>query len=184
MRTHEQIDEQRLDRRRIVADLVIARRLRPAQLQPVERRLAGNGRAFLVTARLELAGQHRQHRIMAQLVMVVQVLVAERQREDALADKRLHLMLDRCRPAGIHETAGKAADQPDRPVRQPQQKRAGIGGDSSTVKTDYDGAPFNRCKIKPFRYTLCLHRGIPLLKVSLCRRSIFLDSEPRCTSTV
>lgn len=32
VRAHEQLDEQRLDRHRIVADLVIARRLRPAQL--------------------------------------------------------------------------------------------------------------------------------------------------------
>ena len=44
MRVEEEIDEQRLDRRRIVADLVIARRLRPAQLQPVERRFAGQRR--------------------------------------------------------------------------------------------------------------------------------------------
>ena len=43
----EQIDEQCLDRRRVVADLVIARRLRPAQLQSVECRLAGHRRAVL-----------------------------------------------------------------------------------------------------------------------------------------
>ena len=60
------------------------RRLTPAEFQPVERRLAGHRRAFLVTARLELAGQHRHHRIMAQFVMVVQVLVAERGGDDAL----------------------------------------------------------------------------------------------------
>ena len=35
----EQVDEQPLDRRGIVADLVIARRLRPAQLQPIDTRM-------------------------------------------------------------------------------------------------------------------------------------------------
>src|SRR5260370_13866162 len=42
MRIQEQIDEQRLDGRRIMADLVIARRHWPAQFQPVERRFGGN----------------------------------------------------------------------------------------------------------------------------------------------
>lgn len=37
VRLQEEIDEQRLDRRRIVADLVVARRLGPAQLQTIER---------------------------------------------------------------------------------------------------------------------------------------------------
>ena len=41
VRVEEQIDEQRLDRGAVVADLVITRRLRAAQLQPVQRALAG-----------------------------------------------------------------------------------------------------------------------------------------------
>ena len=36
MRLHEEIDEKHLDRRRIVAYLVITRRFRAAQLQPVQ----------------------------------------------------------------------------------------------------------------------------------------------------
>src|SRR2546430_5946935 len=48
----EQIDQQMLDRHRAVADLVITRRLQLAQLQPVERRLAGHRRTFL-TPRLD-----------------------------------------------------------------------------------------------------------------------------------
>jgi hypothetical protein len=42
----EQIDEQRFDRCRIVADLMVARRLRPAQFQPVQRRLARDRRTI------------------------------------------------------------------------------------------------------------------------------------------
>jgi hypothetical protein len=41
MRLDEQVDKEVPDRHRIMADLVIARRLELAQLQPVERRLAG-----------------------------------------------------------------------------------------------------------------------------------------------
>ena len=98
VRLQEQIDEQRLDRRRVMADLVIARRLGSAQLQPVQRPLAGHRRAVRAPRR-ELAGQHRHHRVMAQLVMVVEVLVAERDAEHALADQRRHRVLDQLRPA-------------------------------------------------------------------------------------
>ena len=93
VRLQEQIDHQPLDGERIVADLVIARRLQPAQFQPVERRLAGHRRAILAP-RLKLAGQHRHHRIVAQFVVIVEVLIAKRNPEYPLADQRHHLMLD------------------------------------------------------------------------------------------
>ena len=46
MRLHEQIDEQPLDRRPVVADLVVARRLRPTQLQTVQCALARQRRTL------------------------------------------------------------------------------------------------------------------------------------------
>ena len=79
--------------RRIVADLVIARRLQSAQLQPVQRRLPGHRRAILAP-RLKLAGQHRHHRIVAQFVVVVEVLIAERDPEHPLAEQGHHFMLE------------------------------------------------------------------------------------------
>ena len=61
VRLQEQVDEEPLDGHRVVTDFVIARRLQSAQLQPVERRLAGHRRTILAP-RFELAGQHRHHR--------------------------------------------------------------------------------------------------------------------------
>ena len=77
MRVQEQVDHQPLDGNRIVADLVIARRLQPAQLQPVQRRLAGD-RCAVVASCFQLARQHCHHGIVAQFVMVVEILVTER----------------------------------------------------------------------------------------------------------
>jgi len=74
-RVQEQFDEQPLDGHRIVTDLM--RRLQAAQLQPVEGRLAGHRRAILA-ARSELAREHRLHRIVAQLIVVVEILIAKR----------------------------------------------------------------------------------------------------------
>jgi hypothetical protein len=52
--------------------LVAANRMTQV-VEPVEPRLAGHRRAILA-ARSELAREHRQHRIMAQLVVVVEIL--------------------------------------------------------------------------------------------------------------
>jgi hypothetical protein len=76
----QQGDEQRLDCRAVMADAVIAAWLaRGRVLQPVQR---------------ALASKHGQHRVMPQLVVVVQILVAERDAEHALADQGGYLVLD------------------------------------------------------------------------------------------
>ena len=67
--------------------------------------------------RLELAGQHRQHRIVPQLIVIVEVLVAQRQAEDALADQRRHRVLDQLGVAAVAEAGGKAIDQTGSPCR-------------------------------------------------------------------
>ncbi len=89
----KQINQQSFDRLRIVPDLVTGLRRRLAQFEPVERRFAGHRRTVLAPCH-KLAGQHRHYRVMAQIVMVEHVLVAQRDAEDALADQRCHLMLD------------------------------------------------------------------------------------------
>ena len=49
----------------------------------------------------------------AQLVVIVEVFIAQRQAEDALPHQRLDLVLDIARVAPIDEAGGKAADQPE-----------------------------------------------------------------------
>ena len=64
MPVEEQVDEQPLDRRPIVADLVVARgRTRRRVLETIEGRLAGQRRAA-GSAGAELAGDGGQHRVM------------------------------------------------------------------------------------------------------------------------
>jgi hypothetical protein len=150
----------------------------------VERRLAGHGRALLVTACLKLAGQHRQHRIMTQFVMVVEVFLAERKREDALST---NVFISCSINAGL-QASTKSTGPSRRPARSPalsaQQKRAGIGGDRSAVKSSHHDALFNSSKIKPLCATFCLHRELRNSMLSCCCKTTFYDSEPRCTSTL
>ena len=62
-------------------------------LQPVQCALARQRRRLIAIA-LELAPEHAQNRIAAQVVVVVEVLITERQAEHALPDQSQR-MLDR-----------------------------------------------------------------------------------------
>ena len=108
----KKVDEQRLDRRRLVADLVIAGGDRLGEFQPIERRLAGQRRAVLAPRR-ELARQHRHQRIMAKIVMVVEVFVAERDAEHPLSDERAHAVLDAV-PASASRQSRRRTARPGR----------------------------------------------------------------------
>jgi hypothetical protein len=58
-----------------VANLVVGRRLVRPQFEPVERRFAGHRRAVLA-ARDQLAGHHRDDRVVPQLVVIDDVFIA------------------------------------------------------------------------------------------------------------
>jgi hypothetical protein len=76
VRLQEQVDQKPFDGDRVVTDLMIALRFQPAQLQPVQRRLAGQ-RCTVLAPGSQPAGQHRI-RIVAQVVVVIDILVPER----------------------------------------------------------------------------------------------------------
>jgi hypothetical protein len=62
VRFEEQVDEQAFDRRAVVADLVVARRLGGRVLETVQGALAGERRAVRAPGG-ELAGERRQNRV-------------------------------------------------------------------------------------------------------------------------
>ena len=160
MRLEEQIDKQLADRRRIVADLVIARRFELAQLQPVERRFPGHRGTFLAPRR-ELARQHRHHRIVAQLIMIVEILVAQRDRIHPLADQRPHRVLDQLRTARVAKARRKSIHHSDRSIRCSQQQRSGVRRHQAAIKRSFHRAPFDNSKVNAFCATLRPHRGSP-----------------------
>jgi hypothetical protein len=112
------------------------------------------------SARRQLAREHGQNRIVPQLIVVVQVFVAQRQPEHALADQRLDPVLDVRRRALVGEAAGKARHQPDRPVRRAQQQGTGIRRDHPAVERRHHRTPVDACKAELIRVTLRLHRGL------------------------
>ena len=123
VRLEEEIDEQGFDRRRVVADLVIARGDLARQLQPVERRLARRRRAVAAPS-LQLARQHRHQRVVPKLVVIVEVFVAERDAEHALPDERGDRVLDEPWVPRVAETSREPPNQIQTLVRRAQQQAA------------------------------------------------------------
>src|SRR6201981_3009013 len=132
VRLEEEPHEQRLDGGRLVADLVVARGNRAGEFEPVERRLAGNRRTIFA-ARRKLARQYRHQRLVGQLVVVVEVFVAERDGKDALADQRSHAVLDEFRYPLVIEAAGEALDETHGSIRRSQQQSAPIRRNGAAV---------------------------------------------------
>ncbi len=160
VRLEEEVDEQRLDRRSVVADLLVAGGDLAREFQPVQRRLAGNRRAILALG-LQLARQHRHQRIVAKLVMVVQVLIAERDAVHALPDQRGDGMLNEPRVSGVAETSRKPSNQIEPSVRRPNSRPPASDVSAPPSKAAMTGRPFDPSQRARFCATLRLHRAIP-----------------------
>ena len=117
---------------------------------------------------------------MTKLIVVVQVFIAEREGEHALADQGLDRVLEQSWVAPVGETAGHPTDQPEAAIQPPQQQPSGIRCDDSAIEPGHNLVPFNRFKFEQCWATLCLHRGLSGIAVSDWRIAIFRDSPPRC----
>ena len=111
------VDKQPLDRRAVMIELVV-----PVladlvgMLQPVQRRLPGETATRLV--------EHGSERwIVAQLIVIDQVLVAKREAEDALAQQVGNSVGDAVGQPQIAEAFGQPLGQPDRAVGGTEQQQ-------------------------------------------------------------
>ena len=141
---HEHVHQQALDRCGVAADLLVAVGAVGGAFQPVQRALARQRLAAvalllaLVPFQVALAGQQR---IAAQLVVTVEIFVAQRQRLDALSEQFADLMFDEVGVAAVFEAGGEARQQVDAAVDLAQQHGAAVGADHAAVKLGADLAP-------------------------------------------
>jgi len=181
VRLEEEADEQRLDRGRVVADaMVAAGRAGGRVFEPVQRALAGQRRAVAAPGR-KLAGEHRQHRIVAEVIVIEHVLMPERDAEDALADQRGNLALDTLRHSAIAKAGSEPPDQVDRAAVAPSSSAPAFEviappSKDATTRRPSTGAKSNSAGL----HSVCI--GDPSCgAASLRRRGTFADSGPRCT---
>jgi len=98
---------------------------------------------------------------VAQLVVVVEILITERDPEYPLADQCRDLVLDQILPPLVVKARGKPIHHSDRSIRGSQQQRSRIRRHQAGVKGCFHRAAFNDSKIKAFCATLCRHRDVP-----------------------
>ncbi len=117
-----------------MADPVVAARLALGGVpEPVERALAGQCGAVAAGA-LDLAGDEPQDGIVAQLVVVVQILVAQGEADDALGDEGGEGVFGEARIPVVGEAGGDALEQARGSSDPAEQQRPGVGGDRAPVE--------------------------------------------------
>jgi hypothetical protein len=95
------------------------------------------------------------------LVVVVQILIAQRQTVHPLGQHLLDAVLGQPGRAEIGEAAGQAPQEPHPAIHLPEQERAGIRGQRASVKTGQHRAAKMSCKLEAGLSTLC-HSKEPL----------------------
>ncbi len=131
----EQRDKQALQGLRVVADPVVAPRCSLRRvLKAIERRLAGKSCAVLSLG-LKPVRQQAQHRVVAQLVMVFDILITKRDPGNALADHRLEAVDHQILIAMIDKTGRNPLKQIDGLIDMAQQQRTGIRRYDAAIKS-------------------------------------------------
>ena len=113
--------------------------------------------------------------------MVVHVLVAAGNADDPLPDQGPHRVYNCVRLASVVKACRHPIDEPDRPVRFPQQQRASVRGDGAALESRHHPLAPKPFEFELLRDTLCWHRTPPRNLVSLFRTTTFSDSWGRCT---
>ena len=166
----EVLHEQILDGLPVVDDLLVPRGRRGPlrrQLQPVERaaprqRVAPILRAAAMRARqIPLARGQRQQGVVAQRVVIVEILVALRLGQHPLPQQLLDRVLDPLRPPVIREAGRKTPDQSRALCHLPQQQQPRIRGLPPPVERGHHLPAAKRLKLQLPRTTVCLHRADP-----------------------
>jgi hypothetical protein len=135
----KEVDEQSFDGGAVVPGLVIGRRFASRLRKPVQ------------SAHL---GEHRQRPVVAQVIVVDQVLAAEGDAEHLLRHDRLNRVLDlptkvaprESQPTdtSMVEAGCESHHRADRPIGRAEQQRAGVRGDLPTVERGHHLASFDR----------------------------------------
>ena len=181
----EQIDQQSIHRLTLHHDLLVALGLpglSPGQLQSVQcalarQRLARVALPHTMLARdIGLAHQRRQQRVATQVVVIVEILIPQRQPVEPLSDQLLHRVLDQPRVAMIREAIRELLDDPNPLLHLAQQQAATVRGDRSTVEPPHNLTLKMMVKREGLLVTLCRHRAVSwvahkvLFAKSLCTK--------------
>ena len=117
-----------------------------ARFEPAQGRAAAQR---LVALHRALPGQ-----IVAQRIVIIEILVAQREAVDALPQQTDLLMGDQLRGARIGQRRIQRTGQPKAPIGLAQEHHAAVAGDLAALKTRLDFTPIEAWKLKQFVVTV------------------------------
>ena len=141
-------------------DLVVTARHQRRMLEPVQRALARERGAVLPPS-LKPAGEDREHRIVAQMIVIDQVFVAKGDAEHPLRHHGLDRVLDLRLSTAVDKTGGEPPDHTDRPIGRAEQQPASVRGVVPAIKRGHHLASIDHFITEQVAATLCRHRGVP-----------------------
>ena len=98
--------------------------------------------------------------------MVVEILVAQRQRMHALRDQRAHIVFHARRVAVVLEATRQSPGQIDTPVHLAQQQATAVRTHVAAVVAARHQTPSKRLEIELCAVTLCVQRLFPFAGLS------------------
>ena len=101
--------------------------------QTVQRTLARQRRTAPAAA-FEIAGQQGQQGVVAQLVMVIEVLVSQRDPRDPLRHQGIERVLHETGIAVVRKAGRHLAEETHGPLELPEQQRSGVRRHRSAVE--------------------------------------------------
>ena len=150
-----EIHQQAIHGRLVHHDLLVASvglGIRRRQLQPVQGALARPGFAPVLlpppvlALHVPLAGQQRQQGILPQLIVVVEILVAQGDAVHALPHQLADAVFHQVRSPVIAKTGGELAQDAGALFHRAQQQRPGFRGDLSAIEPGHHVTRKMRCK--------------------------------------
>ena len=144
-------------------------------LETIERALARQCFTVRPQHRMQLAGQHAERRVFAQLVVVIEVLVAQHQAEDPLSHQCLNPVLNVTSIATVGEATGEPTDQSKATIHLPQQQRPAFEVMSPPSKPAITARRSTASNSNSVARTLCLHRGHPGFGKNCSRTTLFSE---------
>ena len=133
------------------------------QLQAVESALAGAGVAAILGAPLAFeilfAAEQGQQWVGAQLIVIVEILITERQPVDALGNQLAHAVFDLRGLTMVAEAGGELPHDARALFELAQQQGAAVGGDRAAIETGHHLAAAMAGKAEAGLGTLCHGEG-------------------------
>ena len=119
-------------------------------------------------------------RVVPQIVVVVEVLVAQGDAGDALRQHGPQGVHPEPRVAVIGEARGHPVEEPDEAVDLPEQERSRVRRDRPAVERRGDPAALEPLKYEGWRLTMCWHRSSRVAAVKLLAQLNLAAPGGRC----